>query len=87
MGIEALRPFNDVVDITVFTSDINLITTYGSQAMYVQVINAGSGTFSFVTGKGNTRTLTVATGDEIGPLAIKKILLATNVTKLRVYFQ
>jgi len=87
MGIEALRAFNDVVDLTSFAADIDLIANYGGQAMYVQVIDAGTGTFSFVTGKGSTRTLTVATGDEIGPLAIKEILLATNVTKLRVYFQ
>ena len=86
MGFSEIEPFNDFVDLTVFTADIDLIADYGRMARYIQVINAGTLTLSVVTGAGNTRTVTVATGDEIGPCYIRSILLATNVTRLRVYF-
>jgi len=86
MSLKEIEPFNDFVDLTAFAADIDLVTTYGQQARHITVIDAGTGTLSVVTGAGNTRTVTVATGDEIGPVFVKDILLATNVTRLRVYF-
>lgn len=86
MGFAEIEPYNDFVDLTAFAADIDLIATYGRPARYIQVINAGAFNLSVITGAGNTRTVTVATGDEIGPVYVTDILLATTVTRLRVYF-
>jgi hypothetical protein len=89
MGVEELRPFNDFNDITVFTADLNMQTVLGGDGAYIQVIDAGAGTqqLSVRTAAGNVRTVTVATGDEIGPIYFTDILLATTVARLRVYTQ
>lgn len=87
MSYREIEPFNDFVDLTAFAADIDLITTYGQMARSIIVIDVTAGTtLSVVTGAGNTRTVTVAVGDEIGPLWISDILLATDVTRLRVFF-
>lgn len=87
MGVEEIAPFNDFVDLTVFTAPINLVATYGEMARAIEVMDVAAGTvLEVVTGKGNTRNVPVVSVGEYLGVFFTHINAATSVTRLRVYF-
>lgn len=70
---------------TSFGSDIELITdaSRGKPASEVKVIDAGSGTLALEFADGTSGTFTAVTAGEKFFYKVSKILLATDVAKVR----
>ncbi len=70
---------------TSFVADINLETdeNRGKHASEIKVIDAGSGTLALEFSDGTTATFTAVTAGEKFFYKVSKILLATDVAKVR----
>ena len=86
MSSHYLDAADDCPVVTSFVAQIDIISTYGIQAKGLFVENAGAGTrvLEIITSAGQTRTLTVTTGEEI-PVKTRAITTNTTIASLRVY--
>lgn len=80
--------YADFADLTSFVADIDLLTTYPDRyVIMIEVKDVAAGTvLSVETLTGETRTVTVAAGDQLA-VGVRKILLATTVTRLRIFME
>jgi len=90
-AIESIVPYNDVNDYDDFSTAIDLIDdSYDGYQMArrLLVLDAGVGTqvLEMITGAGETRTLTVSTGDDFPATNITDITTNTTVSKVRIWW-
>lgn len=79
----------DIVELTSFNVDIDLVATYGACARKIVVVTAGGGTLNLtavgVAGTPVNRSLTVWDRWE-QPVGVTKIQTGTTATKIQVIF-
>jgi|WetSurMetagenome_2_1015567.scaffolds.fasta_scaffold905420_1 hypothetical protein len=85
-------PHEDGIEVTDFSADIDIQTTYGQVcARAVEIVTVGATpTIAVVTGKGQSRTYTALAAGFLGGsrgLQVRKILATgtSNVTKARIW--